>query len=78
MQSVLGTRPALWNYLSAQFGMPRCCRHGSFVRLPQNSLSRWADARLVDLLESRVAAIRARQAAGYSSVPAFVSGNLPG
>ena len=34
--------------------------------------------RLVDLLESRVAAIRARQAASYSSVPAFVSGNLPG
>jgi hypothetical protein len=34
--------------------------------------------RLVDLLESRVAAIRARQAASYSSVPALVSGNLPG
>jgi hypothetical protein len=34
--------------------------------------------RLVGLLESRVAAIRTRQAASYSSVPAFVSGNLPG
>jgi hypothetical protein len=32
--------------------------------------------RLVDLMESRIAAIRARQAAAYSSVPAFVSGNL--
>jgi hypothetical protein len=33
--------------------------------------------RLVDLLESRVAAIRARQAATYSSAPRIVSGNLP-
>jgi hypothetical protein len=32
--------------------------------------------RIVDLLESRVAGLRARQAAAYSSAPAFVSGNL--
>ena len=32
--------------------------------------------RVVDLLESRIAAIARRQAAAYSSAPAFVSGNL--
>jgi hypothetical protein len=32
--------------------------------------------RVVDLLESRVAALKARQAAAYSVAPAFVSGNL--
>ncbi len=32
--------------------------------------------RLVDLMESRIAAIARRQAAAYSSAPAFVSGNL--
>jgi hypothetical protein len=32
--------------------------------------------RVVDLLENHIAAIRARQAAAYSSAPAFISGNL--
>jgi hypothetical protein len=32
--------------------------------------------RIVDLLESRTAAIRAKQAANYSSAPTFHSGNL--
>jgi hypothetical protein len=32
--------------------------------------------RIVDLLESRVAGLRARQAANYSSAPIFHSGNL--
>ena len=32
--------------------------------------------RLVDLMESRIAAIARRQAAAYSSAPAFISGNL--
>jgi hypothetical protein len=31
---------------------------------------------VVDLMESRISALRARQAATYSSAPAFVSGNL--
>jgi hypothetical protein len=32
--------------------------------------------RVIDLMESRIAAIRARQAAAYSAVPRIVSGNL--
>jgi hypothetical protein len=32
--------------------------------------------RLVDLLESRTAGLRARQSAAYSSAPVFHSGNL--
>jgi hypothetical protein len=32
--------------------------------------------RLIDLMESRIAAARARQAACYSSAPIFHSGNL--
>ena len=32
--------------------------------------------RIVDLLENHIAAIARRQAAAYSSAPAFVSGNL--
>ena len=32
--------------------------------------------RLTDLLESRIASIRARQVASYSSAPIFHSGNL--
>lgn len=32
--------------------------------------------RILDLLESRIAAIARRQVAAYSSAPAFVSGNL--
>ena len=33
--------------------------------------------RVVDLMESRIAGIRARQVAATSLSPAFVSGNLP-
>jgi hypothetical protein len=32
--------------------------------------------RIVDLMESRIAAIRVRQAASFSHAPVFVSGNL--
>jgi hypothetical protein len=32
---------------------------------------------LIDLLESRVAALRMKAAVSYSSAPSFVSGNLP-
>ena len=52
-------------------------RNGCGARAKASGVFICAD-RLVDLLESRVAAIRTRQAASYSSVPAFVSGNLPG
>jgi hypothetical protein len=32
--------------------------------------------RLVDLMESRISGLRARQVAAYSNGPAFVSGNI--